>query len=116
MNITEDMYTLAKKIVDAYENRSNEDSLDYKPILRSVTKEVGKQYYWVRRPWDGKNLSGMVTIIREGGSSRVKGWQVVYVDKELEKFLHSKIGIPYNQESPSTQFADDDKLFELVKE
>lgn len=67
-------------------------------LLREVAiKEIGKRYYWNRHPLGGK--AGNVTIVSEGGSNRVKGWQVLY-----------------GNETEGTKFANDDELFEEIVE
>ena len=69
-------------------------------LLREVAiKEIGKRYYWNRNPTSGK--AGNVTIVEEGGSSRMKGWQVLYGNEN---------------EWEGTKFANDDELFEEIVE
>ena len=64
-----------------------------KPVKK---KEIGKRYYWDRHPFAGEK--GNVTIMREGGSSRGKGWQVKYANA-----FH-------------TNFAYDNELYEAIND
>lgn len=116
--ITEEMYLTAKKIVEAYEEAQVDEAVKVPdvvcPKLRPVQiKEIGKQYYWQRKNWKPE-FSGMVTIKSEGGSQRVKGWQVVYVDDEKSEMCLENAGL--SKGTYCTQFADDSDLFEVVSE
>lgn len=115
--ITEEMYLLAKKIVDAYEGEQlnkadvmGSKNLQLKPI---ATKEIGKQYYW-RRLYLKPEFSGEVIIKGEGGSHRIKGWQVEYVDKSKRELANKHCGLPI--ETYCTSFANDEDLFESTIE
>lgn len=95
------MYLLAKKVVESYESKQlnipvvmGSKKLCLNPV---AVKEIGKRYYWDRNPLGGKK--GNVTIISEGGSSRTKGWQVLY-----------------GNETEGTKFADDNELYEALVE
>jgi len=82
--------------------------------LTSVeTKEIGKQYYWNRVGWHPQ-YSGIVTIDDDGGSKRTKGWQVRYVDNNIDELLNKRAGLP--EGTRCTNFAGDDELFEFEKE
>lgn len=120
MEITEEMYLLAKKIVAAYEAKyeAKEEPgfpVQFKhPALKAVEKkEIGKQYYWRREGWKPE-FSGIVEIKGEGGSRRAKGWQVSYVDDTRNILSNRNAGLP--DEIVYTQFADDADLFEVVPE
>lgn len=80
---------------------------------RVVAIEIGKEYYWQRELWRPA-FSGMVKIVKEGGSHRVKGWQVEYVDKEKQEVSNIHWGLPIG--TYTTHFADDCDLFEVVNE
>lgn len=83
-------------------------------ILKPVAvKEIGKEYYWQRQLWKSV-FSGMVKIVKEGGSQRMKGWQVEYMDKEKQELCNVNSGLPIG--TYTTHFAGDDELFEVVNE
>lgn len=114
--ITEKMYLMAKEVVAEYEQQLNKadvmgsKNLQLKPI---ATKEIGKQYYWRRLYWKPE-FSGEVIIKGEGGSHRVKGWQVEYVDKSKRELANKHCGLP--PETYCTGFANDEDLFESTVE
>lgn len=61
---------------------------------------IGNRYYWKRANWSARH-SGVVTVVAEGGSNRVKGWQVKYEDTTDKEF------------PDCTEFATEDELFDL---
>lgn len=91
--ITKEMYLLAKEIVENYEQ--SEIAL---PQLKFVEiKEIGKEYYWKRKNWKPE-FSGMIKIVKEGGSHRVKGWQVKYLNDETKILCNKHTGLTYTTE------------------
>ncbi len=109
MDITKEMYLLAKKIIEDYEYGL--DTKSDSPKLKQVVKEIEKDYYWKRSGWETK-FSGLVTIKKEGGSNRTKGWQVRYVDNKIHEATNEICGLPNG--TYSTCFANDNELFEVV--
>ena len=108
---TEDLYKLFEK-----EKAKETDHSDInKNVLlklknRRTSIEIGKQYYWKRISWKPE-YSGMITVIKEGGSHRIKGWQVRYVDDEKNELFNTNAVLPKG--TYCTQFADDAELYEL---
>jgi hypothetical protein len=80
--ITEDMYLLAKKIVDSYE-ASEKTVLPVHPKLKRAEDyenlDTTKQYYYKRESIMGR--SGFVTIDSRIITPRNKGWYGNFVDE-----------------------------------
>lgn len=112
MMITEDMYLLAKKIVDGYEQEKNSPKEPVRKFGVPDKVEIGKQYYWRRTLWPSA-FSDMVTIISEGGSHRGQGWQTRYVDEEKNKMSNRHNGI-LHEDTYCTHFAWQEDLFEEI--
>lgn len=78
-----------------------------KLVLKPCLKEIGGTYYWHRdSPLMGK--SGNVVIAGVGGSARLKGWQVRFLDNALNTPIFDKPG------EFCTLFAGDKELFEKI--
>jgi len=99
--ITEDMYLLAKKIVDSYEVGEREILPVHPKLKRAEDYEnldTAKQYYYKREPVMGR--SGLVTIDSRIITRRSKGWYGNFVGENSLKGF---------------EFLNDENLFEIDK-
>lgn len=99
--ITEDMYLLAKKIVNNYEASQKALQPVHPKLKRAHDYEnldTTKQYYYRREPVMGR--SGMVIIDRRVVTHRSKGWYGYFADETPDKGF---------------DFLSDEYLFELDK-